>query len=84
MKKLIMAVLAGFLSLAVAGAYAGEAKGDDKKSDTGMAKSEKGMAKKDAMSKSDTAMSKKDDNKKKGKGKKAEQEDTKAKGGASK
>ena len=47
MKKLMMAVLAGFLSIAVAGAYAGESKGDMKKSDTGMAKSEKGMAKKE-------------------------------------
>ena len=35
MKKLMMAVLAGFLSITVAGAYAGESKGDDKKSDTG-------------------------------------------------
>ena len=48
MRKLMMAVLAGFLSMAVAGAYAGEAKGDAMKSDTGMAKSEKGLAKKDA------------------------------------
>jgi hypothetical protein len=63
MKKLIMAVLAGFLSMAV-GAYAGESKGDAMKSDTGMAKSEKGMAKKDA--------AKEDDKKKKGKGKKDE------------
>jgi len=47
MKKLMMAVLAGFMSVAAAGAYAGEAKGDAQKSDTGMAKSEKGMAKKD-------------------------------------
>ena len=60
MKKLMMAVLAGFLSITVAGAYAGESKGDDKKSDTGTAKSEKGMAKKDA------AVDKKDDKKKKG------------------
>jgi hypothetical protein len=61
MKKLMMAVLAGFLSIAVAGAYAGEAAGDMKKSDTGMKKSEKGMAKKDdAMTKEE-----KDDAKKK-------------------
>lgn len=60
MKKLMMAVLAGFLSIAVAGAYAGESKGDDKKGDTGTVKSEKGMAKKDA------AVDKKDDKKKKG------------------
>ncbi len=54
MNKLIVALVAGFMSLAVAGAYAGEdmKKGDMKKSDTGMAKSEKGMAKSgDAMSK---------------------------------
>jgi len=61
MKKMMMAVLAGLMSVAVAGAYAGEAKGDEKKSDTGMAKSEKGMAKKD-----DKKSDKED--KKKGKG----------------
>ena len=44
MKKLMMALIAGFMSFAVAGAYAGEMK-DSKKSDTGMTKSEKGMAK---------------------------------------
>ena len=64
MTKLMMAVVAGLLSVAVAGAYAGEAKGDDKKSDTGTAKSEKGMAKKDAAEK-------------KGKGKKDETTTTK-------
>ena len=64
MKKLMIAVLAGFLSMAVS-AYAGESKGD-KKSETGMAKSEKGMDKKD------DAMAKDDDKKKKGKGKKDE------------
>lgn len=62
MKKLMMAVLAGFMSIAVAGANAGEMKGDMKKSDSGMAKSEKGTAKKDAaMTKEETdAMKKKD------------------------
>jgi hypothetical protein len=70
MKKLMMAVLAGLLSVAVAGAYAGESKGDAMKSDTGMAKSEKGMAKKDA------ATAKDDDKKKKGKGKKDESTST--------
>ena len=65
MKKLMMALLAGFISVTFAGAYAAEmSKGDEMKSDTGKAKSEKGMAKKDAMSKN------KDDSKtKKGKGK---------------
>ena len=47
MKKLTMALVAGFLSVAFVGAYAGEAAGDMKKSDTGMKKSEKGMAKKE-------------------------------------
>jgi hypothetical protein len=61
MKQLIVAVVAGFLSIAVAGAYAGESKGDAMKSDTGMAKSEKGMAKKDDK-----------EDKKKGKDKKGE------------
>lgn len=47
MKKLIVALVAGFMSLAVAGAYATDdmKKGEGKKSDTGMTKSEKGMAK---------------------------------------
>jgi hypothetical protein len=61
MKKLIVAVLAGFLSMSVA-AYAGESA----KSDTGMAKSEKGMDKKG------DATTKEDDMKKKAKGKKDE------------
>ena len=65
MKKLMMALAAGILSVAFAGAYAGEAAGDTKKSDTGTKKSEKGMAKKD------DAVTKEDDSKKKG-GKKAE------------
>jgi hypothetical protein len=65
MKKLMIAVVAGLLSVAVAGAYAGESKGDAMKSDTGMAKSEKGTAKKDAATT-------KDDDKKKGKRKKDE------------
>ena len=47
MKKITMAVFAAFLSVAFAGAFAGESKGDMKKSDTGMTKSEKGMDKKD-------------------------------------
>jgi len=69
MKKLIMAVLAACLSMAVAGSYAAEdamKKDGMKKSDAGMAKSEKGMDKKG------DAMSKDDDKKKKGKGKKDE------------
>ena len=47
MKKLIIALVAGFMSLAVAGAYAADdmKKGESKKSDTGMTKSEKGMSK---------------------------------------
>ena len=60
MNKLMTAVVAGLMSVAVAGAYAGEMK-SDAKSETGMAKSEKGMAKKD------DAMSKDDDKKKKAK-----------------
>jgi IMP dehydrogenase/GMP reductase len=60
MKKLMMALLAGFVSVMVAGAYAGESKGDEMKSDTGKAKSEKGMAKKDAMTKDDTKKKGKD------------------------
>ena len=70
MKKLIVALVAGFMSLAVAGAYAADdmKKGESKKSDTGMTKSEKGMAKSgDATAKED---SNKDDTKKKAKGKK--------------
>lgn len=59
MKKLMMAVLAGFMSMAFAGVYAGESKGDTSKSDTGMAKSEKGMAKKDAATTKDDEKKKK-------------------------
>ena len=59
MKKIIIAVLAGFLSMSV-GAYAGEMKDDMKKSDTGMTKSGKGMDKKgDAMAKDDGKSDKK-------------------------
>jgi|SwirhisoilCB3_FD_contig_41_23443_length_313_multi_5_in_0_out_0_1 hypothetical protein len=68
MKKLMMALLAGFVSVMFSSAYAVEGKGDSMKSDTGMSKSEKGMAKKDAMTKDDKGMTK-DDTKKKGKGK---------------
>jgi hypothetical protein len=66
MKKIMVAVVAGLLSCVFAGAYAGESKGDMKKSDTGMTKSEKGMAKKDE------AMTDDEKKKKKGKGKKDE------------
>ena len=59
MKKMMTAVLAGLLSMAVAGVYAGESKGAMSKSDTAATKSEKGMAKKDS------AMTKEDDKKKK-------------------
>lgn len=47
MKKLLIALVAGFMSLSVAGAYAADdmKKGADKKSDTGMSKSDKGMSK---------------------------------------
>ena len=61
MKKLLVAVFAAFLSMSVAGVYAGEATKDAKKSETGMAKSEKGMEKKaDAMTKADEKKKKKD------------------------
>ena len=60
MKKLMMALVAGFMTVAFAGAYAGE--DAMKKSDTGATKSEKGMAKKDEKSK---AGDKKDETKKK-------------------
>jgi hypothetical protein len=68
MKKLLIAFVAGFMSLAVAGAYAADdKKGDSKKSDTGMSKSDKGMAKSaDAGAKDDDKdkkKSKKDDKK---------------------
>ena len=59
MNKLMVAVVAGLMSVAVAGAYAGEAKGDTKKSDTGVTKSEKGTAK------SSAAKTKQDDKSKK-------------------
>jgi pentapeptide MXKDX repeat protein len=64
MKKLMMALLAGFVTFTFAGAYAVESKGDEMKSDTAKSKSAKGMAKKDAAPKD--AMTK-DDTKKKGK-----------------
>ena len=44
MKKLMMALVAGLMTMAFAGAYAAD---EMKKSDTGAMKSEKGMAKKD-------------------------------------
>jgi hypothetical protein len=74
MKKLMMALVAGFMSVAVAGAYAGESKGMDKKGDKAMEKSAKGMDKKGdkAMEKSAKGMDKKDDKKGKGKGDKGE------------
>jgi hypothetical protein len=78
MKKLMMAVLAGFMSIAVAGAYAGEAKGDEMKSEKGMAKSEKGMAKSEA--KSEKGMTKSE----KGMAKKSDKEDKMKKGEATK
>ncbi|HET7159202.1 MAG TPA: hypothetical protein VFI62_09410 [Burkholderiales bacterium] len=60
MKKLIVAFVAGFMSMALASAYAAD-KGDAK-SDTGAAKSEKGMAKSaDAKTKDDDKKKKKDD-----------------------
>jgi hypothetical protein len=59
MKKLTMAVLAGFMTLAFAGAYAAD---DTKKSDTGATKSEKGAAKSADKSKGDAVT---DDKKKK-------------------
>ena len=59
MKKIIIAVLAGFLSTSI-GAYAGEMKDDTKKSDTGTAKSSKGMDKKgEATAKDDDKSDKK-------------------------
>jgi hypothetical protein len=60
MKKLMVALVAGLMTVAFSGAYAGEAA----KSDTGMAKSEKGTAKKDEKSKAgDKAEAKKKDEK---------------------
>ena len=67
MKKLMMALLAGFVSVMFSSAYAVESKGEAMKSDTATTKSEKGMAKKDSGGSKD-AMTK-DDGKKKGKGK---------------
>jgi hypothetical protein len=61
MKKLILALVAGFMTIAFAGAYAGEAS----KSDTGATNSEKGTAKKDGKSKAGDATKKDDDKKKK-------------------
>lgn len=58
MTKLMTAVVAGLMSVAVAGAYAAE-KGEAKKSDTGATKSEKGMAKKDAAATKDDEKKKK-------------------------
>ena len=49
MKKLMIALVAGLMTVAFAGAYAAD--DNMKKSDTGAMKSEKGMAKKDAKSK---------------------------------
>lgn len=64
MKKLMMAVLAASMSIAVGSAYAGEMKGDMKKSDTGTAKSEKGTAKKgEAVTKEEKDDAKKKDKK---------------------
>ena len=60
MTKLMTALVAGLMSLALTGAYAGEAA----KSDTGATKSEKGMAK-SADKKSADATTKDDDKKKK-------------------
>ena len=59
MKKLMMALVAGLMTVAFSGAFAAD---DTKKSDTGATKSEKGMAKKDEKSK---AGDKKDETKKK-------------------
>ena len=64
MKKLLIALVAGFMSLSLAGAYAADdKKGESKKSDTGMSKSEKGMSK-------SADAGAKDDDKKKSKDKK--------------
>ena len=63
MKKLLIALVAGFMSLSV---YAADdKKGADKKSDTGMSKSDKGMAKSaDAGAKDDDKKKAKKDDKK--------------------
>ena len=62
MKKLLIALVAGFMSLSIAGAYDADNKKGDKKADS-MSKSDK----KDTMAKDSTA---KDDDKKKSKDKK--------------
>ena len=60
MKKLMIALVAGLMSVAFSGAYAA----DPAKSDTGATKSEKGMAKKDDKSKAgDKGEAKKKDDK---------------------
>ena len=61
MKKLMMALVAGLMTVAFSGVQAGEAQ----KSDTGATKSEKGMAKKDDKSKAADAGTKDDTKKKK-------------------
>lgn len=54
MKKLIAALMAGLFSVAVAGTvYAGEAKGDEKKSDSGMEKGKGDASKKKGSGKKD-------------------------------
>ena len=58
MKKLMVALVAGVMTVAFSGAYAAT---DEKKSDTGAMKSEKGMAKKDDKAKAGTDTKKKDD-----------------------
>lgn len=61
MKKILVALVAGVLSVAISGAYAAD-KADAKKSDTGVTKSEKGMTKStDAKTKDDDKKKKKDD-----------------------
>ena len=60
MKKLMVALVAGLMTVAFSGVQAGE----PEKSDTGATKSEKGMAKKDDKSKAADA-TKKDETKKK-------------------
>jgi hypothetical protein len=60
MKKLLIAFVAGFMSLSLAGAYAADDKKETKKADSGMSKAEK----KDSMAKDDAG---KDGDKKKGK-----------------
>ena len=55
MKKLMVAMVAGMMSLAFAGAYAaddGKGKSDAKKSETASTKSDKGMSKSGEKSKS--------------------------------